>query len=59
MLSHESHANREQQYWSKTIYQVSAKTSPDKNTSNVFSNIDKYYYIVNPGKRLCAAANNL
>lgn len=45
--------------WSKTTYQVSAKTSPDKNTSNVFSNIDKYYYIVNPGKRLCAVANNL
>jgi len=45
--------------WSKTTYQVSAKTSPDKNTSNVFSKIDKYYYIVNPGKRLCAAANNL
>lgn len=45
--------------WSKTTYQVSAKTSPDKNTSNVFSKIDKYYYIVNPGKGLCAAANNL
>ena len=41
---------------SKTTYQVSAKTSPDKNTSSVFSKIDKYYYIVNPGEKVVCSS---